>query len=158
MKKTLVLPLFLLVFSYSSESVFSSTKINISSSGDSSVSVNNESNSESITCINGKCTTKKSESRTKACINDECYESDGDLKIESDSGDIKVDVNNSTPEDKIEEISKPISTEEKKLIESVMNGTGTDENSIEKNKEEKNFFETIFTGFSSFIGSIFSIF
>ena|SRR3989344_6009309 len=68
--------------------------IHVSSTGDSNVSVNSQTTGESTTCINGKCETTGGESKTTVCVNGKCTESDGNVDINENN--VQVKVNNNT--------------------------------------------------------------
>lgn len=74
------------------------TNVNISNNdANSTTKVNVETNTgENTICQNGKCTTTKSGvGKSTVCVNGKCYSSEeGNLKVESENGNTKVNINN----------------------------------------------------------------
>lgn len=82
----------------STQIALAETNVNISNNeGSSKTNVNVTTNTgENTICQNGKCTTTKSgEGKSTVCVNGKCYSSEeGNLKVESENGNTKVNINN----------------------------------------------------------------
>lgn len=79
MKKIILALLFIFILT---PQVFAETNVNVS-----------QNTGKSTVCINGECTTDDSDnSRVKVCVDDKCYESDGDLEV--NEGDSHVSIKN----------------------------------------------------------------
>jgi len=105
----------------------------VSTTGDSSVTVNQTSEGESTTCINGNCTTTGGKSSSNVCVNGKCYESDGDLEVNENNA--QVSIKNSS------------NSESKTNVEVKTDDSGDLEESIseqKKNNEKENNEESIF--------------
>lgn len=90
MKKVLLFSaLLLLVFPQTAYA-----NIQVSTTGDSNVTVNQKTLGETTTCVNGKCTTTGGGGKTTVCINGVCHESeDGNLDI--NEGNTQIHIKNS---------------------------------------------------------------
>jgi len=94
MKKLLLFSLLLFI---TPSIVFAAeSSVQVSTTGDSNVSVNSESQGQTTTCINGECTTTGGGGKTTVCINGKCQETSGDVNIEENNGNIKVNIKSST--------------------------------------------------------------
>lgn len=70
---------------------------NNSDSSDNSVSVNSQSSGESITCINGQCTTTGEGTHSTVCINGNCTNSNsGNVDMQSSDGHSQVHIHTNT--------------------------------------------------------------
>ncbi|HVA96639.1 MAG TPA: hypothetical protein VND99_03210 [Candidatus Acidoferrales bacterium] len=79
---------------------FADTNISVSNNADSansSVSVNSQSSGQSISCVNGNCTTTGGGSKTTVCHNGQCTTTDnGNVDYQSDDGHTQIHVDNNT--------------------------------------------------------------
>lgn len=97
MKRAVLLTLFsMIAVLLLPQAVFAEVNVRVSSSNDSSSSVNVESHSESTTtiCQNGNCTTTGGESKSTVCVNGKCTTTSDNVNYESEDGNTKVQINN----------------------------------------------------------------
>jgi hypothetical protein len=82
------------------QAAYADTDVNVSNNGDgssNSVHVNSQSNGQSVTCVNGNCTTTGGGSKTSVCINGKCTTTDdGNVDMQSPDGHDQVHVHNNT--------------------------------------------------------------
>lgn len=78
------------------QAVFAEVNVHVSSTNDSSSSVNVESHSEGTTtiCQNGNCTTTGGESKSTVCVNGKCTTTSDDVNYQSEDGNTKIQINN----------------------------------------------------------------
>ena len=129
MKKLILALLFVFI---STPQVFAETNVNVS-----------QNTGKSTVCINGECTTDESDnSRVKVCVDDKCYESDGDLEV--NEGDSHVSIKNSNGTNTISvksdssiKTSVKVKTEKDDASKKDDNETDTEESEDEDEKEVK---------------------
>src|SRR6266568_470159 len=84
---------------------FADTDVNVSGNGDGStshVSVNSQSSGQSVTCVNGNCTTTGGGSKTTVCHNGVCSTTDdGNVDYNSSDGHTQVHVHNNTSDNSV---------------------------------------------------------
>lgn len=129
--------------------------VNVSTTGDSNVTVNQETKGESTTCINGKCTTTGGESKSKVCVNGKCYESDnGNLEVNEGNTQINIKNSNGTNSVSVKSTGNSSTT--------VNVETDDDEKesseSSKKSREAEEIKQSIFEQIAAFFKNLFSIF
>lgn len=113
MKKIIFPLLFIFI---STPQVFAETNVNVS-----------QNTGKSTVCINGECTTDDSDnSRVKVCVDDKCYESDGDLEV--NAGDSHISIKNSNGTNSVT-VNSSSSTKTSVKVKTI--------NDEQKDKEEK---------------------
>lgn len=84
--------------------VFADTSVDVSNNSDSSsnsVSVNSASSGQSVTCVNGNCTTTGGNSKSTVCINGHCTTTDGNVDYSSSDGHDQVHIQNNTGDNSV---------------------------------------------------------
>lgn len=72
------------------------------------VSVNSQSSGQSVTCINGNCTTTGGGSKSTVCVNGQCTTTDnGNVNYNSPDGHTHIEVNNNTGDNSISVTAEP---------------------------------------------------
>jgi len=84
---------------------FADTSVDVSNNGDgssNSVNVHSESNGQSVTCVNGNCTTTGGGGSSTVCINGKCTSTDdGNVDYSSPDGHNQVHIHNNTGDNSV---------------------------------------------------------
>lgn len=77
------------------QSAFATVDVRVSSTNDSTSSVNVDSQDSGTTtiCQNGKCTTTGGESTSTVCVNDKCTTTKDDVNYQSEDGNTRIRIN-----------------------------------------------------------------
>ena len=149
MKKVLLFSaLLLLIFPQTADA-----NIQVSTTGDSNVTVNQETLGETTTCVNGKCTTTGGGGKTSACVNGKCYTSEnGNLDIEENNGNTQVHIKSSNSNSSVK-----VGTDSSDSKEEI-DATKAAENKKDKEPERENrtIIQVIITVVIGFVGKILS--
>ena len=90
---------------------FANTDVEVSNNGDgssNSVSVNSQSSGQSVTCINGNCTTTGGGSKSTVCVNGHCSTTDdGNVDYSSPDGHNQVHIHNNTGDNSVSVTQEP---------------------------------------------------
>lgn len=90
---------------------FADTSVDVSNNADgssNSVNVNSQSQGQSITCVNGNCTTTGGGSKTTVCHNGQCSTTDdGNVDYSSPDGHTQVHVHNDTSGNSVSNSPEP---------------------------------------------------